>query len=114
MSALPVRPGGFNVVENDADFRVTQHITKARHVAFIAPADHRGRSVARYAEQDIVAVVPGVAGCIMGRRWQPAIGSGATPVGLAFEVRPMAGSAILLIERRAIHALRCPGGASHA
>ena len=80
------------------DLRVAQRVGEARHVTLVAATDDGGSAFLYDAEQHIVGMVPSVAVGIMRRRRQPSGRKRRAPVGLALQIRAMAGGAPIDID----------------
>ena len=98
MTSFALRPCALDVVKHCADLRVAQHASEAWHVAFVAAADDCGGPFPDDPEKHVVGMVPRMTGFIMWRRWQPARGKRRAPIRLAFQVRAMAGGALIRID----------------
>jgi len=99
--SLPCGPCGFDIGKNVPDLLVIQLLAKTRHAAVKIDALACKRFFAAefgIIEQQSFAVMPSVAGFIMGRGWQAAIFFGGSPIRFTFKVRAMTGSAVFLIQ----------------
>lgn len=98
IAAFALRPCALDIVENGTDLRIAQHVCEAGHVALVAAADDGGGAFLDDPEQDLVGMVPCVAALVVRRCWQPAGCKRRVPVGLALQVRAVAGGALIYID----------------
>lgn len=104
------RPAALDVGQHRPDVGVVEHLGVHRHGALEVGAGHGGGAPLGHVEQHLVGMVPSVAGCVVRRRRQGAVGVHPPPVGLSFEVGAVAGRAALLVDHGAArHQLRVGG-----
>src|SRR3989454_84955 len=101
-------PVALDVRQDGPDFIVGELAAKTRHVALVARRRiGRHEPALRDAEEHAVRVMPGVAALIVRRRRQAAVGQAGTPVRLPFQLRAVAGGAVLRIDFRTGADFRC-------
>ena len=95
------RPGAFDVRQHRHRVGLAQHATEGGHVALVVgwAVDAGHDAFVDHVNQVVVGVVPGVATLVVRRRWQAAVWPGPPPIGLALELRAMAGGAITRVDR---------------
>jgi len=84
-------PAGFDIGKDRANLIVRQHPVISRHIGLNRLTHQGSQAVFCQIEKGCIIVVPGVAGFVMRRRGQAAIGLAGTPVRLAFKIDAVAG-----------------------
>lgn len=92
------RPVALDVGQRRPDLFIAKNFTEARHTAHLSGARARLSTQLGRVEQMLVAVMPGVAGSVVGRRRVASIEQGGAPLGLPLELLPVAACAIRLID----------------
>src|SRR6266851_5011144 len=95
-------PVALDVRQHGPDFIVGELTAERRHVAMVVRRRiGRHETALRDAEEHLVRMVPGVAAFIVRRRRQAAVRQANAPVRLPFQLRAVAGRAVLRIDFRA-------------
>src|SRR5439155_10490721 len=90
------RPGALDEGQHGPDLTVGKDVLEPGHVALVARHEP-GRADFGHVEQLRVGVMPGVPRRVMRRRRHSSVGYPFAPVRLAFELRPVTGGAMLLV-----------------
>ena len=94
-------PTALDECEHRPNLLVGDFTRVSRHVALIARTGQSRRPLLGHGEQEFVGMMPGMAGLIMGRRRQAAIGPPLPPVGLTLQLVPMTARALGAIDNPA-------------
>lgn len=117
-AALEAAPSRFYERQNGLDLGIGQNPGESRHGALDAcyPALLQGDLAAKpgMVEQESVAVMPGMPGCIVRRSLERPVGIGRAPVRLAFEVHAVAARIILRLSRSPSSAESAPAAGPRA
>ena len=93
-------PAVFDKGQHGPDLGVREHLLISWHGTAIARRGMVFAPVLDEFKQPLVGMVPGVAALIVRRRWQAAVRQAGTPVRLPFQLRAVAGGAVLRIDFR--------------
>ncbi len=91
-------PGTLDVCDDVVDFRLGKGSREGRHVAAIAGYSIGVDAVSDQFIQLLVGMLPGVAACIVRRRWEIAVLTRTIPVNLPFQMHAVATCAIPAVE----------------
>ena len=95
------RPTALDIGQHCPDISIVEHLREPWHVALIVRTDDAGRSPLGDLEQQVIAVMPGVTGRIMGWGKQRPVGVPSPPIRLSFKVCTVTGGTMRLVDNSA-------------